>query len=303
MNKNREKFLPIVYILVCAMLCTWGFGALSATVISALLCAVLVKNSFKTYALHCLLSSAALLFAFGTHYADAVAYIAITIFVSLTLGMCILYKKPLSFTLIASSLVVITILCALLLYFMKTMNTSAVNVIFGNYMTNISALQGELSKEIQEMLCSFSAMLDLMLPAILVLTSAFLSYISLSISRAFLSKWGITVDMRKFSELRLWGSFTFIFIILDLCMIFIPSNPMLSNVSIILTTLFVVCGVSVIDFYLKMKNFNTAVRIIIYIAGFLVLSFAGIIGSLAINVLHFVGLIDSLRPLRHVDRP
>ncbi len=303
MNKNREKFLPIVYILVCAMLCTWGFGALSSIVISALLCAVLVKNSFKAYALHCLLSSAALLFAFGTHYADAVAYIAITIFVSLTLGMCILYKKLLSFTLIASSLVVITILCALLLYFMKTMNTSAVNVIFGNYMTNISALQGELSKEIQEMLYSFSAMLDLMLPAILVLTSAFLSYISLSISRAFLSKWGITVDMRKFSELRLWGSFTFIFIILDLCMIFIPSNPMLSNVSIILTTLFVVCGVSVIDFYLKMKNFNTAVRIIIYIAGFLVLSFAGIIGSLAINVLHFVGLIDSLRPLRHVDRP
>lgn len=303
MNKNREKFLSIAYILICAMLCTWGFGALSAIVISALLCAVLVKNGFKAYALHCLLSSAALLFAFGTHYADAVAYIAITIFVSLTLGMCILYKKPLSFTLTASSLVVITILCALLVYFMKTMNTSAVNVIFGNYLINISTVQGELSKELQEFFYSFSAMLDLMLPAILVLTSAFLSYISLSISRALLAKWGITVDMRKFSELRLWGSFTFIFIILDLCMIFIPSNPMLSNVSIILTTLFVVCGVSVIDFYLKMKNFNTAVRIIIYIAGFLVLSFAGIIGSLAINVLHFVGLIDSLRPLRHVDRP
>ena len=111
MNKNREKFLPTIYILICAMLCTWGFGALSAIVISALLCAVLVKTGFKAYALHALISSAALLFAFGTNFADAGAYIALTVFVSLTLGMCILYKKPLSFTLVVSSLVVITIFC------------------------------------------------------------------------------------------------------------------------------------------------------------------------------------------------
>ena len=304
MNKISEKLLPIIYILICALLCTFGFAALSIVLLSALLSSLCAQKGFKFYCFYAGISVIALFLAFGMNFTDASIYSAVFIALSISISSCILRKKSLSYTLISSALPFLAIICTVLVYFMKSYNVSAVDIIFGQYLKNAQALligEGDIAKEINDVVYYLSMQLDLLLPSILVLTSAFISYVTLSLTRWMLKKHGILIFMRQFSELRLWGSFTFIFIILDIVLVFIPTNPILSNVSIILTTIFVVCGVSVIDFYLKMKRFKTPVRILIYVAGFLALSALGVIGSLIINVLHFVGLIDSIHPLRRID--
>ena len=304
MNKISEKLLPIIYILICALLCTFGFAALSIVLLSAFLSSLCAQKGFKIYCFYAGISVIALFLAFGMNFTDASIYSAIFIALSISISSCILSKKSLSYTLISSALPFLAIICAVLVYFMKSYNVSAVDIIFGQYLKNAQTLfigEGDIAKEINDVVYYLSMQLDLLLPSILVLTSAFISYVTLSLTRWMLKKHGILILMRQFSELRLWGSFTFIFIILDIVLVFVPTNPILSNVSIILTTIFVVCGVSVIDFYLKMKRFKTSVRILIYVAVFLALSVLGVIGSLFVNILHFVGLIDSIRPLRRVD--
>ena len=300
MNSKKEKIFPIIYILICTLFSAWGFAPFAAVALSGLLCALFVKGGFKELCLHGALVIA-LFLAFGTSRGDTIIYGGIILCLSLTCALCITGKKSLSFTLTAASLAALAVISGVLVYFMKTQNNSAVNIIFGEYFAalgTLSSQQSDMAKQIADAVYSLSAMLDMLLPSILVLSCAAMAYITLSVSRLILKKSGITVLMRSFSELRLWGSFTFIFIILDLCLMFIPSNPVLSNVSIILTTLFTVCGVSVIDYFLKMKKVNAAIRTAIYAAGFLALSFMGVIGSLAFNILHFIGIIDSLRPLR-----
>ena len=305
MNKITEKLLPIIYILICALLCIFGFAALSAVLLSAYLSSLCVQKGFKVYLLYAAVSVIALFLAFGMHFTDAAIYSAMAIALSVSIAFCIIRKKSLTHTLISSALPFLAIVCSVLVYFMKSYNVSAVDIVFGQYLKNAQALligEGDVAKQINDTVYYLSMQLDLLLPSILVLTSAFVSYVTLSLTRWILKKHGIMILMRRFSELRLWGSFTFIFVILDIVLAFTPSNLILSNVSVILTTIFVVCGISVIDFYLRMKKFRTPVRILIYVAGFLALSVMGIIGSLIINVLHFIGLIDSIRPLRRVDK-
>ncbi len=303
MNKFA-KLLPFLYILLCALPTLFGFGIISAVLLCGTLAAYFVKNSPLSYVALLVFSGIAMFFAlYGDVYYLA-GYMATIAAVSLSLGICIKGKKTLTGILITASMCTLAIFLAIIVYYMKKYGISAVEAVFGTHLNTIkeaAPLTGEAAPQIMALVSAFEKQLDLLLPSLIVMASALLSYVSLGIARQIVEKNSKPLDIRPFYLLRLSSSFTFIFIIADMVSMFLGANILFANVSAVLTSIFVVCGISVIDFHLRMKAVKPFIRAIIYVAAFVLITFTGFFGTIAVNILHFVGLIDSLRPLRRID--
>lgn len=299
-----KKILPFVYAIICALPTVLGFGAISAVLLSGLLGAEYVKKTPINYALLLVFSGICMFLCLYGHIYYTVAYVAIILASSLSVGICIKGKKNLSAIIITTSLCTVTIFLVIIVYYMKKYNISAVDAVFGTYLDTLTAaaeLAGDMAAQILAIVSEFRKQIDLILPSLIIVAGSIFSYISFGIARMFIEKNSQKLDIRPFYLLRLSTSFTFIFIIADMISMFMGTNVLFANVSVVLTTLFVICGISVIDFHLRMKGVKNLVRTIIYIAAFFLVIFTGFIGTIAINILHFIGLIDSLRPLRRVN--
>ena len=75
----------------------------------------------------------------------------------------------------------------------------------------------------------------------------------------------------------------------------------ITNILIIFSALYMVCGLSLIDFYFR-KKIHWIARILIYVTGGILLTVIGIIIPLAniFTILFLAGLFDSSRDFRHL---
>ena len=304
MNKKISVLTPVLIIIACTLPATFGLDIVSVMLISAYLTSLFTQKSLKCYILYSLLSAVAFFTALAGNLELFLIYFSLTLITSLVLGICIKKKRSLAYCITAASLCTILVFAAIIFFGMKKYTVSATWLIFGNYINALkSALVNaqEISEAVTSILVNMEKQLDLLLPSMIVIAAGFFSYFTFGIARAFLSKSGIKLNMRHFYELRLTSSFTFIFVIVDLISLFMGSNVFFANVSIVLSTLFVMCGISLIDFYLELRGLIMPLRIGIYVVGFILTSFTGVMGSLLISVLQLVGLIDSIRPLRRIS--
>jgi len=197
---------------------------------------------------------------------------------------------------------VVVIVGVWVIFCMNRYKTSAVWVIYGEYFTLLKELAAEVPKiknQLIETVSLLQQQIDLMLPSMVIVGAMFLSYIVFQAVRIISEKQNVKVQIRHFYELRLNKSFTVIFLIVDLIAAGMVNNIIALNVSSVIYVIFTVCGVSVIDFYLQVMGVPTVLRVIIYIAAVVVFSLLGPIGTLIANIIYFVGMIDSFRPLRH----
>jgi len=304
MNKKFSVLTTVLIIIACTLPSTFGFDIVSACLISAYLTSLFAGKGFKAYILYAVLSAAALFAALGGNAELLAVYFSLAFAVSVALGLCIKAKRSLAHTVTASSLCTIAVFAAIIFFGMKKYAVSATTLIFGNYINTLkTALSGieEIAGISATLLTNLEKTLDLILPAMIVISAGFFSYFTFGFARAFLNKVGVKLNLRHFYELRLAPSFTIIFVIVDLVSLIMGSNPLFANVSFVLTAIFVMCGLSVIDFYLELKGLITPVRVGIYVIGFILMSMTGVLSSLLISVLQFVGIIDSIRPLRRIS--
>lgn len=291
-------------MLLCALPTAFGFGAISAIALCGVLAAEFVKKSLPHYVTALIFTAFLMFFANYDNIYYFVAYFALIAVISFCIGASIKGKKNLSHIVVSASMCAITVFLILIVYNMRTYNISAVSAIFGIYFETLreaAPLMGDVAPQFTALISTFEKQIDQLLPSLIIVAGALFSYISFGIARKIIEKNSQKLDIRPFFLLRLAPSFTFIFIIADMISMFMGTNMFFANASVVLSTLFTVCGISVFDFYLRAKNINTFFRTVIYVAAFMLIAFTGLFGSLATTVLHFVGIWDSLRPLRRIN--
>jgi len=279
-----------------------GATLLSVLLFSAVLAIQITTADYKRYAVVgvlCILASGVVLY---TDIWKFITFSVLTLFLSFAIGYSLKKGFSLYKMMAIASTGVVVIVGVWVIFCMNRYKTSAVWVIYGEYFTLLKELAAEVPKiknQLIETVSLLQQQIDLMLPSMVIVGAMFLSYIVFQAVRIISEKQNVKVQIRHFYELRLNKSFTVIFLIVDLIAAGMVNNIIALNVSSVIYVIFTVCGVSVIDFYLQVMGVPTVLRVIIYIAAVVVFSLLGPIGTLIANIIYFVGMIDSFRPLRH----
>lgn len=224
-----------------------------------------------------------------------------SVVIPLLIGEAIRKKYSLYKMMVMSSFAMLVITSSVIIRGMKMYNTSAIQLLFGdelNVLRDAVMNLPEMREQMLEFIDMMWKQLDALLPAYVVLGSAAFVYFIFLAVRVVLEAQGTKVEMRHFYELRLSASFTFIFMFVEIISMTAGENMMIMNAASVLSVIFLVSGLSVIDFYLKIRGVKTPFRIMIYIGGFFSIGFMGSIGILGIQAINFLGMIDSVRPLR-----
>ncbi|MBQ6998992.1 MAG: DUF2232 domain-containing protein [Clostridia bacterium] len=165
---------------------------------------------------------------------------------------------------------------------------------------NIIEVMGDLQWYMQQMLAT-------VVPSVLIILCAFFAYVTFVIGRKFIfKKHGVVMEnYPHFWQLQLPRSASMALAVLFIVTFFMNSSPVagaITNIIIILCALYMLCGLSVVDFFLRKKRFHWAIRIVIYVIAFTVLSVIGVLIPVANapSLLLFTGVIDGLFDFRRL---
>lgn len=145
--------------------------------------------------------------------------------------------------------------------------------------------------------------ITMIMPSAFIIICGFGVYLIFMLGRKLiLKKQGDVMAYPHSSQLKMPRSASFILIILYVVTFFVKASffsGAITNILIIFSALYMVCGLSLVDFYLK-KRFHWVIRIILYLTGGIFLTVIGIIIPLAnvFTLLFIAGLIDSSRNFR-----
>ena len=110
-----------------------------------------------------------------------------------------------------------------------------------------------------------------------------------------MEKQGIKITtMPYFYELWLPRSISVIFVILFLLSIF-SGSFILTNAVSVMFLVHVVCGISVVDYFMRGKGVNGALRALVLV---LLIIISSVVGGLCSSILCCMGMSDSLRRIR-----
>ncbi len=164
----------------------------------------------------------------------------------------------------------------------------------------IIEILGDLQWYIQQMLATVA-------PSALIILCALFAYGVFLIGRKIIfRKYGTVMESYPhFWQLQLPRYASMALAALFILTLFMNSSPLagaVTNIIIIFCTLYMVCGLSVVDFFFKKTILHWAVRIIIYAIAFTVLGIIGLILPVAniSTVLLFVGVIDGMADFRRI---
>ena len=148
--------------------------------------------------------------------------------------------------------------------------------------------------------------IGMIMPSFLILACAFMAYVIFVSSRKIIEKnQDEKMPYPTFHSLQMPKSTSLMLCALYILSLFLKSSPFsgaISNIIIILSSIYMVCGLSLADWYLKKAGIKRFLRIFIYFALFLFTSFLGIIFP-AVNIfsiLIFAGVIDSMTDFRRL---
>ncbi len=165
---------------------------------------------------------------------------------------------------------------------------------------NILDAMGDLQWYMQQMVAT-------VVPSVLIIICAFFAYVTFLIGRKFIFKKHGTVmeNYPHFWQLQLPKSGSVFLAVLFVVTFFIKSSALsgaITNIIIMLCALYFLCGLSVVDFFLKKRNIHWALRIVIYIIGFAVFGIIGIVIPIAniSSILLFTGITDGMFDFRRL---
>ncbi len=161
-----------------------------------------------------------------------------------------------------------------------------------------------LSGMFDEAIAMMNLMLHTYFPSFIVVLSMLMGYVTLRLGGFAIRKTkAAEVRIVEFSRMRAPRSMTWIAVLLYLVYIFSEQGSgfwaVLANAVFILYTIIAVCGFSLFDFLLGKVVRPAILRVLIYVATFLV---AGLIFALIVDVLVIAGILDSSRDFRKLGR-
>ncbi len=146
--------------------------------------------------------------------------------------------------------------------------------------------------EMQNMMRMVFDMLQSMLPFFYLVAALVFVYVIFAITRFCLEKQDFKISqMPKFCEFWLLRSISNIFVILFLLSLFINS-PILTNVVSFMFFIHVVCGISVVDFYMKKRGMASGIRALLLVS---IITISTVIGGLGTSILCCIGMTDKAR--------
>ncbi len=146
-------------------------------------------------------------------------------------------------------------------------------------------------------------------PCILIIICALFTYVTFLAARKFIfKKHGVVMsEYPHFWELKMPRSASLILSILFLITFFMDASAIsgaLSNIVIIFCALYFMCGLSVVDFFLRKRRIHWVLRIIIYIIGFVLFSIISLILPILniTSILLFTGVTDGMFNFRRLAK-
>ncbi len=157
----------------------------------------------------------------------------------------------------------------------------------------------ELVTDLQNILQTTYTTLQILLPSLFILSSAFTAYITLTLSKVVLNRIGYNYKyIPNFNEIKVNKSMTYGFIIF-LLLVTVSKDGLIKSIFInivyILSIILIFYGMAVVDFFMKRKRIHGLLRIVIYLVSFIILSAIGGIIPLfnPLSILLIFAFIDS----------
>ena len=215
------------------------------------------------------------------------------------IGMFIYKKGKFSGMLITATLVEVTAFAVYTRAIADALSQKPATLLFGENLQNTAETilnNGQLSEENVSMMHASIRMLfetmQSMLPFFYLVSALVVVYLVFAVTRFILEKQSIRLQsMPRFCEFWLPRSISNIFVILFLISFF-ANTPILTNVVSVMFFIHVVCGISVIDLYMKGRGMSRGIRALLLVALFTV---SAVVGGLGTSILCCIGMNDRAR--------
>lgn len=304
LKKDAVKYA----LLLIASLLFWGIGMPFATLlISVVITYYYVKRGFRFFAHGSLAVFLSALFLAGFSVLNAIMACIFILPVSFFIGLGFRHRQSLKTVLVSAGLANLSANALFLGIESFKSGRPASEALFldtYNAMKEAVGQSPRLAKQylgaLELMKDSYLEVLELFMPALLIIMSIFSVYITFGIVRSLLGRSGMLYDnMPYFYQLKLGRPITTGFLFLFALSLIYGPVPVLVNIIFVIVSVLMVCGLSVLDYYLKFYNIPGFVRFILYVVAFCVLPLFGEVGTLPAFLLLLAGILDSYLEFRH----
>lgn len=203
-------------------------------------------------------------------------------------GICI------SYGLVAASLIV----------YLGTMIEGGIGAVFDaaiKAQSKMNIVPAGMDETFSEVFAAMIEYVRMMFPSLIIIFSMILGYIHTVAVKMLSDKAsGIRLDYVPFAQNKAPRHMSYIYFIASIVIIFSKGGTqlygVLANVVAVLDIMLAFCGLSFIEFKLRMKIKYGALRALIYIAAIMLLN------NFAFTILSFVGMLDSFADFRGIKR-
>ncbi len=299
--EKKKYILSALLVVISALPVLLGLDILSILICPALLAFCFVTLGVVSWGTLSLLLFAAVYLVTGMSLEHSVIFAAFAVPVSCLLGYGFSKKQSFSILITPACTVCIAAAAGLIFYLMKKYNMSAFSIVTGDSFKIFkeSLQQSSIDTNTAKYIDMIIVEAEQMLPSIIIIACCFYIYSVFGITRRFLEKSGLAYEnLRHFYELRLSRGFAILFLGVMLVSLFSQTGGVTMNIITVVTMMFTVCGLSCCDYYLKSKSISKPIRVLIFIAVFIISALTGIGATIVSTALFLLGVVDSFRDLR-----
>lgn len=284
-------------LLFSLILHIMGLYLLSALLMGITLCTCFGLYGHKSFLVMTFVAVLAVYLVNKMSITAVVIICAMVIPTSFLIGLGLNKNKTFAWTVIPAIFAQTFAFAALLYLEMRRTDSSAVTLLFGDVIEDIKSLQHLLpaSFKTEEIIELLYVEMDLILPALIVISSSIISLSVYVTSIHFMRKSGKRLTgLPSFSQLYLSRGFAGVYMIFLLIAWAVGTDAIALNVYLVLSSMFVFCGISVCSYWLSKTRLPKVSRII-------VLFFSVLLSLLLVfpmSVWSIMGLIDSNRNFR-----
>jgi len=289
------KKFPLIWAILFSFLAVGlaftGFTITPAVLITVAIVVYCVTYKFYFFPVMAVIWGAGLYWIFGFNVWATLCACSLTLPVALIIAICFKLKTSFAALISVSSLAETGVSAMWIYSYTNKIGKTAAELLCEPMIETIKLIRADYAAQAEEMLV---VAVDLVFPSMLIISAVLIAYTIFGFSRIFLKKNGLVYKhMPAFDELNMNRSQGVVFVaILILSLIFGMYSPVLYNVITIVSTLFTVCGLSVVCFYLKSFGMPPYLRVIVCVM--LVTFMSGFISP----ILFVLGIWDSFKTLR-----
>jgi len=291
-QKDAVKFSLFITMTLLISLLLGGVGEILCTV---LISYYFIKGGYP-YIISALLGVLSFNFVMTFDFLGAVIYcIGIVIpafFTGIGLG------KKLSFKFIILTASISHLFSKILSLMNQSVKTgkSTFELIFGDSLRvlNEMANSGQIKLPV-ELDGDYLSVIEYLTPSFLILGSLLITYVAFGIVRTLLKRKGVIFEyLPRFYSLRMDKEMVFVLLAILLTSLAFGVTAITINILVVMSTILIVCGVSIVDYYLRLYKTRGVLRFLIYVVGLLLMSVVQVL----VLALLGLGIVDSFHELR-----